>query len=256
MKKILSVVGFFALIVALGLLAGTALNGPDGTSEAAAVSDVTSIVPGQAGDGEVEAVLAPEAVAVSGVSWNAIALPLDTGSTTADGIAATIESFCDPACPGAIEKVSRWDPVAQSWGTRTVGGFFPPDFDVHPGFALLIAANDTLNVNSFAWVGDLPPQCLATGCFQYGQNNLPALNASGWNFIMIPLDKSGPTSADALAADIGNVTKVSKWDAGAQSWGTRIVGGFFPPDYLVETGYPYLVLSDGTSSTVWPTSWP
>lgn len=250
MKRLSSLFAFALLLFALGALAYTALNG---TSTSLAQGE-PPVVAGQAGLAEVAA-LEPAAPLATN-KWNALAIPLDVGTMTADNVATYIQSFCNPACPGAVKKVSRWDAVAQTWVTRPVGGFFPPTFNVFPGMALLIEVDSTLNSSSFAWVDDVPVQCPADGCIRYGTGNLQALNTNGWNFIMIPLDKSAPMTADTLAADIGSVTKVSKWDASAQTWVTRPVGGFFPPNYAVQSGYPYLVLTANTASSTWPNTWP
>ncbi len=248
MKNLVSLIVFALVFLGLGAMAlmaapgGADLVAEFNPSETAAQAPITN--------------------AASATSkWNAIAVPLDVGSLTADGVKTYIESFCDPACPGAVEKVSKWDPVNQQWITRGTS-IIPVDFTVYPGQALFIsvssAASDLVN-GSFAWTGSVPPECPAAGCIQYGISaGLPELTSTGWNFLMVPLDKEDIGTADELKLDIdpsGNATKVSKWDAANQQWITR-GSGIIPANFVIQIGYPYFVFSQGSGTSTWPTSWP
>jgi hypothetical protein len=251
MKRFVSTALVVVLLLGLGTLAVLARGGGDILTPA-----------GNVAAAQPQTAAAPEAPAAT-IGWNAIALPLDmSGSVTmASQLKAHIQSFCPPAtpCPNGVARISRWDSVNQKWVTWA-GTINPPDFPVYPGQALLIGINAGTAIGSTAILGNVPPQCPATGCIQYGiSSGLPALVSTGWNFIMIPLDKTGPTTADALMTDMdasGKVTKVSTWDAPNQKWTTRTKGTINPANYAVSTGYPYLVYSNGTSTTTWPTTWP
>ena len=263
MKRLVSTALTVALLLGLGALAVLARGGGDVLSPvrtAAALAAPT-------GQGETNLVTAPAApvagqeataaeATMTTIKWNAIAVPLDLGALTADGVKTYIESFCDPACTGAVQKVAKWDREQQLWvvrGTTTL----PRDFTVYPGQALFVGiAGATFPTNSFAWTGGVPPKCPDSSCIRYGvSSGLPSLNQNGWNFLMIPLDKGDILTADALKTDIGNVTKVGKWDAGEQLWVVRGTTAL-PRDYSVSIGYPYFVLGNGILTTTWPNTWP
>jgi hypothetical protein len=157
-----------------------------------------------------------------------------------------------------VEKVSKWDSTNQGWITRG-GPIGPANFNVYPGQALLIGIKAGAVIASTAIVGNVPAQCPSAGCIRYGVSpGLPTLVSAGWSYIMIPLDKTSPTTADALKLDIdptGMITKVSKWDANNQGWITR-GGPIGPANFAVTPGYPYLVYASGTTVTTWPNVWP
>ena len=187
---------------------------------------------------------APQQQVTSGPSWNAIAVPLEVGTLTADAVASTV----DPG--GSISQVGRWDAGSQSWVFRVVGSPFPPaSFTVNTGEPLLVLADDTAPV-SFAWTGEVP----TPGAISY------SLSPSQWHFIMLPLDQDPNmlTTADALATAIqaGAATsgmQIGKWDASSQSWVFRVVGSPFPPaNFAVDLGYPFLVLTNAATPTQWP----
>jgi hypothetical protein len=184
-----------------------------------------------------------EAGEVGSPRWNAIAVPLEVGAITADGVA----SFIDPG--GSISQVGRWDPASQSWVFRVVGSPFPPaSYPVNTGDPLLVLANESAPL-SFTWTGDVPNP----GSISY------SLSQNQWHFVMLPLDQDPAVStADALATAIqaGASTsgmQIGSWDASSQSWVFRVVGSPFPPaNYAVDLGYPYLVLTNASTPTQWP----
>jgi len=187
---------------------------------------------------------APQLQTTSGPSWNAIAVPLDVGAITADGVA----SYIDPG--GSIQRVGRWDSGSQSWVFRVVSSPFPPtNYAVNTGDPLLVLANESAPL-SFAWTGDVPNP----GSISY------SLSPNQWHFIMVPLDQDASviSTADALATTIqaGASTsgmRVGRWDANSQSWVFRVVGSPFPPaNFTVDLGYPYLVLSNSDTPSQWP----
>ncbi len=167
-----------------------------------------------------------------------IALPLEGANipTTADEVA----EYIDPL--GSIKAVAKWQPQTRSFLVRRVGApFGTPDFAVAPGDTLVIGANSAAP-GSFAWVGDVPIRGSITN----------TLHADAANFIMVPLDESGeftPTAA-GLAADIGGVLAVARWNRLTQRWviWTASAGTNFD----VYPGYPYAVVTDGSAPPSWP----
>jgi hypothetical protein len=177
-------------------------------------------------------------------AWTSIALPLEVGSISADGIAA----YIDPS--GSIKRVGKWDANTKTWIFRIVGSPFPPsNFPVNVGEALLIYAQSTAPA-SFAWVGDVPD----AGYISY------SLALNQWKFLMVPLDQDPVviTTADQLAADIqfGGSSlgmRIGKWNLATQTWIYRVVGSPFPPgNYPIVLGYPYFVLTNGLTPPQWP----
>jgi hypothetical protein len=226
MKNLLSTALFG--IIFLGLAALAFLSAPRGASEVAASTAPESISANVAGS-------APSALLATN-KFNNIAVPLIVSATTADDVAAYIDGTNN-----SIKTVARYDAATQSLVTRNVGSpFGVPNFAVNTGDWLLVSA-DSAAPTTFAWVGDVPAQ----GSVSYSI-------VSGFNAIMLPLDQASITTADALAASIGNVSQVSYYNATTQSLITRNVGSpFGVPNFAVQIGYPYLVNS--TATTTWPT---
>jgi hypothetical protein len=217
---------FIALFVGLGILAFAAMPyAPDTATASAPVAPVVEVVAN-----ETEAFLATN-------NWTNIAVPLIVPSApTADQVAY----YIDPA-PSSIKQVAYWDEVAQSMVIRNVGApFGVPNFPVATGDWLMVAADATAPV-SFAWVGDVP----AIGSRQY------TTVASGFTDLMLPLDRSDLTTADALGNDIGVVTQVARWDSANQGLVIRNVNApFGVPNYNITPGYPYLV--NASAIVTWP----
>lgn len=182
---------------------------------------------------------------VSGaLRWSLIAIPLEAGVTTADGVAAYIDSG------GSIKRVARWNVASQTWIIRDVNSpFNPANFAVQPGDTLFVAA-DASAPGSFAWAGNVP----APGAISN------SLVASTWNYLMIPLDQD-PTSidtADALAEAIqagasASGMRIGRWDLASQTYIFRNYGSpFNPPDFPVRLGYPYIALTNSLTPSQWP----
>lgn len=189
--------------------------------------------------GEFDFAIQP-GISNSDLRWSSISIPLSGSGipTTADAVASYVSA-------GNIKKVARWNASTETWSVRTVGApFGTPNFTVAPGDTLLIGANHLVPA-FFTWVGLLP---------DIGTISQPLIQNS-YNFLMIPLDQRGnfTLTADSLAADIGGVTKVARWNAGTQTWTVRTVGApFGTPNYTVFLGYPYLVLTSGSTPPTWP----
>jgi hypothetical protein len=130
---------------------------------------------------------------------------------------------------------------------RSVGALIgTPNFAVPVGSPLLIAATDAAPAR-FAWIGEVP----ARGEVTYSL--IPGGAAVKWNFVALPFDQGSITTADALANDIGGVTRVARWDAATQTWVVRNVGAAIgTPNYAISPGYAYLVGATGSAPTAWP----
>jgi len=119
------------------------------------------------------------------LNWTTISIPLSTSVSTADDLAAYIDSTNN-----SITRVARWDSATQSLVIRNVGSPFGiPNFNVNLGDWLMVAADENAP-SSFSWTGDVPAQ----GSLQY------SLVANGWTGIMLPLDQGDIATAD----DLGN----------------------------------------------------
>jgi len=170
------------------------------------------------------------------IKWTNIAIPLDAGITTADGVASYIDGS-----NGSIVRVAKWDAATQSLIIRNVGSLFgTPNFSVATGDWLLVGATSSAPT-SFSWVGSVP----TIGSRTY------SIVANGYTSLMLPLDRSDLATADALGTAIGNVTRIARWDAATQSLVIRNVGSpFGTPNFNITAGYPYLILS--TQAKSWP----
>jgi hypothetical protein len=184
--------------------------------------------------------LAPEAV----YNYNALTLVLDgTGITMADELATYV---------GGTFEVLKWDAGTQQWAVRRpTQPWIGPDFPLAVGNPYFVAVDSTA-VSPVTFVGDVPPQ--ESVVFTLLPGTSPNLADWKYNFISLPLDRSDITTADGLAADIGGVYEVLKWDASLQQWAVRRpTQPWIGPDFDVYIGYPYMVRLDDTAPTSWPT---
>ena len=67
----------------------------------------------------------------------------------------------------------------------------------------------------------------------------------------MPLDRDDLADADGLAADVGGVYMVARYNAVTQdlTWRLPGVGGV---NFSVQTGHPYILCVDETAPAVWP----
>lgn len=72
-----------------------------------------------------------------------------------------------------------------------------------------------------------------------------------YNFISLPLHRDDLADADALAADIGGVYTVSRYDAETQDLTWRMPG-VAGENFPVRAGYPYIVCLDESAPSQWP----
>ena len=226
MKRILSTVLVVALLLGLGGLAVLARGGgsvltPAGSVVAAAPQPQTAA--------------APDAPAVTS-RYHSFTMPLDVGISNASGMKTYIES----STGATVSKLLKWDAslgASGAWRTYEPANPFSDDFLLTVGDAFFALVNTaTPGVLSFA--GNVPAQHSITFSL------LGNAGACRYNFISLPLDKSGLAKAADLAGDIGNVSKILVWDATlgtAGSWRTYEPGNPFSENFNVQIGYPYFV---------------
>ena len=232
MKKILSPLIFAALFIGFGVMALATFPG-FASDDIAAVDNGVDVVAGAA----------PAAAPSAAINYTNISIPLVVTDTypTADDVAGYINSTNPPTTTNSIQRVARWDTGSQTFVIRTVGAVFgTANFNVAVGDWLLVGADSTAPA-VFTWVGDVPE----IGFRSY------SLVANGYTGLMLPLDRSDLTTADDLGNDIGDITRVARWDAASQTFVVRTVGAVFgTANFDIEIGYPYLVFS--TVSQSWP----
>lgn len=230
MKQTLSTLIAIALLIGLGALAVLAL--PHGQ---VALNPAPAAVAAQAAAPLLE-VAAPNATS----KYNMIAMPLNASqqfasagySFTADGLAALVGP--------SVQQVLRWNASTQIFEAR-IPGVDGPNFPLAVGGVYWLLLDSTApTVLSF--VGDVP----AAGSISYV---LVGGSPCKYNAIMLPLDQASITTADQLAAAIGNVAQVLNWNALTQTYQTRLPG-IDGPNFTVKIGYPYLVCME--QSKTWP----
>jgi len=72
-----------------------------------------------------------------------------------------------------------------------------------------------------------------------------------YNYLTVPFEKSALATADALAADIGGVYMVIRYDAPSQSIQYRLPG-LAGQNFQVRAGYPYIVCLQPSAPDQWP----
>lgn len=168
--------------------------------------------------------------------YNLIALALDAGYTLASELGADYPF---------ITSIRQWDQVSQIWvsSDNFGGGFWFPDNPINPNEALLITINTSED-----------------DVFVAGGLNTPAsynfvTNANGdYNTMMLPFEESALTNSTLLGEDIGVCTSIRVWDNIDQNWvaSDNFGGGFWFPEYDVDTGFPYYITV--SSNITWPST--
>ncbi len=160
---------------------------------------------------------------------NFIALPMDSGLTSVSSISA--------AYPGLVDMIAYWDSPSASWiASVYLGDMWDNEFTLSPGMPLMINALASFDFYS---TGDIPLTPISYSLLE------------GLNTVMIPLNLTGLSLASQVAASIGNVDQVSKWDPSMQNWVTATnLGGFYDGDFSVTVGMPLFV--NATISNTWP----
>jgi hypothetical protein len=169
--------------------------------------------------------------------YNLIGFPLNvSGVTTADQLAAFV---------GGVYMVMRYDAPLQTivWRIPGVGG---TNFGLVTGGAYYLYV-DPPAPSVVTFVGGVP----VLGSVQFALTRPPDSSSYRYNYITVPLQKTALTTADQLAADIGGVYMVLRYDAPAQTLQWRIpgVGG---TNFPVRVGYPYILQVKNTAPPVWP----
>jgi hypothetical protein len=154
------------------------------------------------------------------------------------------DALADYAGPG-VYMVLRHDAATQSIEWR-LPGLAGTDFAVEVGGVYFLYLDDTAP-DGVSWVGAVP----AIGTVEYDLTPADPGVSCAYNFISVPLHRDDLTDADALAADIGGVYSVSRYNADTQDLTWRIPG-VSGENFPVRAGYPYIVCLDETAPARWP----
>jgi hypothetical protein len=240
MKRFLTTLVTFGLLIGLGVLA--ALARPQASSRA----DISAIGHGtilSIGTQSASPVIAPAATN----KLNVIAMPLNAAQQftaagknfDADGLASIVGA--------GVQQVLTWN--AGSSGYRA---WYPQDGE-GDNFGLVVGGVYRLVVDSTApsvvsFVGDVPAQ----GSVQFSLVR-PTGAGCKINDISIPLNRSDISTADQLAISVGNVSQVLEWNAATQSY-----KAWYPQDgegdnFATKIGFPYRLCLLSGGLTTWPT---
>jgi hypothetical protein len=176
-------------------------------------------------------------------AYNLIAVNLDVpGVTDADALAA----YVGAASGGhGVYMVLHHDAEAQSLEWR-LPGLAGTNFAVGAGDAVFLYLDETAPP-VLSLVGAVPPQ----GSVSFDLARPEPGGSCTYNFVSVPLGRDDLVDADALAAEIGGVYSVSRYDAATQTLIWRLPG-VSGPNFDVRTGYPYIVCLDETAPASWP----
>lgn len=138
-----------------------------------------------------------------------------------------------PVC----NSVVRWDPAYQGF-EQAIQSLPQSNFTVEPGHAYYV------NVKSDSiWT--------LTGDYANPVYDLISTSTTGFNEIMLPLDKSNLNMASDLMADIPNCNSVARWNTEIQEY-EQYVPELPLSDFKVKSGCPYSV--NVTANCRWPSS--
>ncbi len=236
MKRVLTTSIAIALLLGLGVLAVLArpansnvVLAPDPGRAAAALN-----LPA--------APYIPASTTVGSPKWNAIAMALDSTATISN--AQTLANVIT-----GTQQLLRWDatPGVQTFEyyipDPIIPGGFGTNFSMTVGAPYMVQVDSTAPM-TFTLVGNVPPQTGNPGAVQF---SLAGATPCLWNFISLPLDRTGITNAQGLADAITNVRQVLRWDAtpGVQTFEYYIpdpvIPGGFGTNFTTRIGYPYFV---------------
>ncbi len=238
MGRVLSTIIAVALLLGLGALAVLALPGTGTPMTASPV---------------VAAPLAAEPDAPAAMDRiNVIAMPLDATAQFA-ALGQSFDAKGLAAVTGAgVKRVATWNAAALPVGAYRTYIPGDPDSDnflleVGHVYRLLLDSNSSTVVS---FVGDVPDP----GDVVF---TLVRPTGSGCiiNDVSLPLDRSDLADASALAVSIGNVSRVSEWNAGAAPAGayrTYIPGDPDSENFTLKIGYPYRLCLTTGGKTGWP----
>jgi hypothetical protein len=163
-----------------------------------------------------------------------LALP---GVTDADTLAAYVGD--------AVAKVLQHHAPTQSIEER-VPGQDGPNFQVETGDALLIYLEDTAP-GVLSLVGEVPSKDEV----RFTLTRPEPGHSCAYNYISVPLHRDDLTSADALAADMGGVYSVGRYNAETQDLTWRLPGQV-GENFGLQAGHPYLVCLAQSAPASWP----
>ena len=240
MKRFISTALAVFLLLGLALLA--VLARPNG-----GLQDASARADSPVGQTESAQVTSPE-VAPSSPSavvnkYNMIALPLDT-----TGVITPFKASGLAAYQPGTKQVLQWSASNQKYDSYTPGVSPPPlNFNLSLAGSYLLLLDSTSGY-TFTIVGGVPVSGTVHFTLTVGTASICKYNA-----ISVPLQRSDITNASQLAAAIGGVKQVLKWNAGNQKYDSYTPGVSPPPlNFAVSIGYPYLVCLNNLAPTLWP----
>jgi kexin len=170
-----------------------------------------------------------------GPGWNLVSLPVRVGLIKAQEV---LDSINASAGSTIATQISRWDNAAGTWESRIDG--LPPgvqnfDLALGEGYFIKLAAAGTWRV-----VGAQPSSVV------------PLTIGAGWNLVSVPYSTTAYRAQDlinAINAQGGSVSQVSKWNNSAGVWESRING--LPLEiynFDIVPGEGYFIRSASSSS--------
>jgi hypothetical protein len=236
--RTLSTIVAVALLLGLSALAVLALPGSGAPMTAGAVA---------------AAPLAAEPDAPAAMDRiNVISMPLDATAQFAT-LGETFDAKGLATVTGAgVKRVATWNAAALPVGAYRTYIPGDPDSDNFPlevghVYRLLLDSNSGTVVS---FVGDVPdPGSVVFTLVR------PAGSGCIINDVSLPLDRSDLANASALAVSVGNVSRVSEWNAEASPAGayrTYIPGDPDSENFTLRIGYPYRLCLTTGGETKWP----
>jgi hypothetical protein len=178
------------------------------------------------------------AAALGERAYNLIALPLEVpGVTDADSLAAYAGS--------GVYMLLRHQAPTQEIVWR-LPGRAGTNFAVTTGDTPFLYLDESAS-DVVSLVGRVPD----AGAVSYALTPGDPGGLCAYNFISVPLDRDDLVDADGLAAEIGGVYSVSRYNADTQDLTWYVPGGA-GENFYVYPGYPYIVCLDETAPTSWP----
>ena len=171
-------------------------------------------------------------------AYNLVGLPVAVpGVTHADALAGYVG--------GGVYMVLRHDAPAQSVVWR-LPGLAGENFGLAVGDAPYLYLEETA-ADALWLLGGVPSK----GAVQYALARPDPGGSCAYNFVTLPLDRDDLVDADGLAADVGGVYMVARYNAGTQDLTWRLPG-VAGVNFSVQAGHPYILCVDETAPAVWP----
>jgi hypothetical protein len=171
-------------------------------------------------------------------AYNLIAANLDLPAVNdADALAAYVGS--------GVYMLLRHDAPTQSIQWR-LPGLAGTHFPVTIGDTAYLYLDETAPAN-VSLIGSVP----SIGDVAFNLTRPAPGGSCAYNFISVPLHRADLVDADTLAADIGGVFSLVRYNAATQDLTWRMPG-VSGDNFDVRAGYPYIVCLDDTAPPVWP----